>query len=164
MSFSKYWTHLTTTRRYLHKLFPADALKRIEDAIAASEKKHRGEICFAVEAGLDPILAARGKTAKDRSVEVFSTLRVWDTEENTGVLIYLLLADRDFEIIADRGLYRKAGKDFFEEICREMENMFRDGQFEQGVQHGIRRLSSFLEENFPGNDTVDELPNRPVVL
>lgn len=140
-------------------------MKEIEALITESEKKHRGEIRFAVEAGLDPGPVWKNVSARERAIDVFSMLRIWDTEENTGVLIYLLLADRDIEIIADRGINKVTGSDLWEEICQEMEQMFRDGRFPDGVKTGIERITGILAEKFPhiGEDE-NELPNQPVVL
>jgi uncharacterized membrane protein len=145
--------------------FPPAAMARIETAIAASEARHRGEIRFAVEASLAPLPLVRGLTARDRALEVFSQLRVWDTEENNGVLIYLLLADRDVEILADRGIARVVPHDDWEAICRAMEQRFRVKHYEEGVLLGIAEIDRRLVQHFPrlGDDT-NELPDRPVKL
>src|SRR5687767_441551 len=105
----------------VRRAFPAHDLQAIEKAIAKSEKRHGGEIRFAVEAALDVPALLRGQSAHGRALEVFSELRVWDTEANNGVLIYLLLADRDVEIVADRGVNRRVGPQGWEAACREME-------------------------------------------
>jgi uncharacterized membrane protein len=107
----------------------------------------------------------RGVSARERAVEVFANLRVWDTEENNGVLIYLLLADRDVEIVADRGIHARVGAEGWEIICRAMETQFRAGHFEQGVLDGIAQVSAQLTRHFPGPDRRgDELPDKPVLL
>ena len=95
------------------------------------------KIRFAVEHALDLPQLLAGMSARDRAIEVFSQLRVWDTEHNNGVLIYLLFADRDVEIVADRGIHAKVGAGW-EDICRSMEQRFRQGEFEAGVIEGIR--------------------------
>jgi uncharacterized membrane protein len=137
----------------------------IDRAIKASEAAHHGEIRFAVEGALhfEPLL--RGQTARERAIEVFSRLRVWDTEQNNGVLIYLLLADRDVEIVADRGIDAKVGPQEWERICRKMEAAFRQADYEGGVVAGIREVTRHLSEHFPpiGGDR-NELPDKPVVL
>lgn len=144
---------------------PAPVLARIEQAIAQSEMRHGGQIRFVVEHALDAGSLLRGVSARERALEVFSALKVWDTEHNNGVLIFLLLADHDVEIVADRGIHARVGAPAWESICREMEAAFRDGQFELGVIRGIGRVSSLLEAHFPPTrQGANELPDRPVVL
>jgi uncharacterized membrane protein len=149
----------------VRRAFSAEAMQNIEAAIRAAEAAHHGEIRFAVEAGLDILPLLKNKTARERALEVFAHLRVWDTELNNGVLIYLLLADHDFEIVADRGVNEKVGHEGWEKICHAMEALFRNGHFEQGVITGIRLVSSHLERHYPklGTDK-NELPDQPVVL
>lgn len=140
-------------------------MRAIEAAIGESETTHSGEIRFAVEAALDPMALLQGRSARERAVEVFSQLRVWDTECNNGVLIYLLLADRDVEIVADRGIHRDVGQSGWEMICREMERAFRQGHFEQGVVEGVRAVAFHLVRHYPASGANEnELPDRPVVL
>lgn len=145
--------------------FPAASMDRIGKAIAASEAGHSGEIRLAVEASLDLAPLFKGFTARDRAVEVFSDLRVWDTEANNGVLIYLLLADRDVEIVADRGIHAKVGAKGWEEVCHVMEQAFRQGRFEEGTVRGIEAVGRLLARHFPksGGD-LNELPDRPAVV
>jgi uncharacterized membrane protein len=149
-------------RRY----FPAATLQKIETAIAHSESRHTGEICFAVEAALSPAALMRAQTARERAVEVFSELRIWDTEHNNGILLYLLLADHDIEIVADRGLNHPANAQRWQEICRQMEQAFQRNEFETGVLDGLEQLTRLLIEQFPNDagERDNELSNRPVVL
>lgn len=157
--------HLCTLPGAAKQHFPEAALQRIDRAISNSELLHSGEIRFAVEAQLSPIELLRRKTAKQRALEVFSQLKVWDTAQNNGVLIYLLLADHDFEILADRGIHQYVGNAGWEQISREMERMFRQGQFEAGVMHGIARINDYLVQHYPATDEHhNELPNTPVIL
>lgn len=157
--------HLMAAKWSVNRAFPGDTLTAIDKAIKASEAMHRGEIRFAVEGALqiEPLL--RGQTARERAIDVFSQLRIWDTEGNNGVLIYLLLADRDVEIVADRGIDAKVGAEEWERICRKMESAFRQGNFEAGVVGGIQEVTRHLAEHFPpiGGDR-NELPDKPVVL
>jgi uncharacterized membrane protein len=157
--------HLLTPAWRVRRVLPPAVLARIEQAIRASEAQHRGEIRFAVEASLDLYQLFQHKTARSRAVQVFSDLRVWDTEENNGVLIYLLLADRDFEIVADRGIHRRIGNAGWEELARRMERHFRAGNVERGVIEGIEAVGRTLQENYPrrGPD-INELPDRPAVI
>lgn len=145
--------------------FPAHTLRAIETAVGVCEATHAGQIRLAVEGALHPLALLRGQTARDRALEVFSQLRVWDTEHNNGVLIYLLLADRDVEIIADRGVHARVGGQGWEIICRQMEAAFRDGKFEEGVVNGIHAVGAHLARHYPseGKDK-NELADGPVVL
>lgn len=158
--------HLWVGGPDVRKLFPADALDRITQAIAASEISHRGEVRFAVEASLDLAPLLKGVAARERAVQVFSDLRVWDTEENNGVLIYLLVADHDVEILADRGVDAKVGHKGWEAICKLMEAEFRQGRFEAGVLQGIQAVTRHLETHFPrrGGSNVNELSDAPTLL
>ena len=101
-----------------------------------------------------------------RALEVGGALSGWDTEENCGVLVYLLLADRDVEIVADRGIHAKVGVEAWAAICRDMEKAFRERRFEEGVIAGIVQINALLAEHFPrtGSAGSNELPDRPVML
>ena len=157
--------HLGSPPWRVRTAFPDRTMRAIEEAIRASEATHHGQIRFAVEAALDVLPLLRNQSARARAIDVFSLLRVWDTEHNNGVLIYLLLADRDVEIVADRGISSRVGQDEWERICREMEHAFREGRFEQGVLAGIRAVSAHLARHDPGQDARrNELPDSPVVL
>lgn len=157
--------HLVMTHWKVRRAFPGEALSAIDRAIKASEAAHVGEIRFAVEGALDIAPLFRGQTARERAIDVFSMLRIWDTERNNGVLIYLLLADRDVEIVADRGIHAKVGAKGWETICRAMETAFRQGDFKEGVIEGIEAVTRHLVEHFPASgDDRNELPDKPVVL
>lgn len=155
--------HLLMPDWRVRSSFSAAALARIEAAIGLAEQTHTGQIRFAVEAALDLPLLLKGISARERAVETFSALRVWDTEYNNGVLIYLLLADRDVEIVADRGIHNLVGTEKWEQICHAMERRFRDGDFEQGVLAGIEAVSELLAAHFPGQGR-NELPDAPVLI
>ncbi|HSC24519.1 MAG TPA: TPM domain-containing protein [Casimicrobiaceae bacterium] len=157
--------HVVTDHLSVRRTFSPDALRRIEQAIAASERTHRGQVCFAVEGGLPPLRVLRRLTPRERALEVFGLLRVWDTEENAGVLVYLLLADRDVEIVADRGIDRRVPRDAWQAICSRMESAFREGRFVDGVIAGIGEIGALLATHFPHtSDAPNELPDKPVVL
>jgi uncharacterized membrane protein len=161
----RFFAHLVSNPWQVKRHFSDIALHEIEKAIAASEKKHAGEIRFVVEAGLHPYEIMFKKSPKARAVELFGRLNIWDTEHNNGVLIYLLLADRDVEIVADRGINQHVGHDGWEVICREMEALFRKGEFEAGVLHGIDKISIVLEKHFPQKGVSrNELSNKPLIL
>lgn len=157
--------HLMTGHLAVKAAFPSRSLHAIEQAIRATEARHAGQIRFAVEASLDLAALRRNKTANERAIEMFAHLRVWDTEHNNGVLIYLLLADRDVEIVADRGIHARVGPATWETICRDMEAAFRQGRFEAGVINGIHAVGDHLQRHFPGKSgSLNELPDQPVVL
>jgi uncharacterized membrane protein len=149
------------TRRY----FSGRVLARVEAAVAAAEHGHAGEFRFAVEGALHPAQLMAGMTARERALEVFSNLRIWDTAANNGVLIYLLLADRVVEIIADRGLNGLVPQAEWEAISRAMEACFRRGEFEAGALLGIERVGRLLRRHFPiSGENSNELPDAPSVL
>jgi uncharacterized membrane protein len=161
----RFFQHLVSNPWQVKRYFSAIALHEIEKAIVTSEKTHAGEIRFVVEAGMHPYEILFKKTPKKRAIELFGRLNIWDTEYNNGVLIYLLLADRDVEIVADRGIDRHVGHDGWEEICREMEILFRKGDFEAGVLQGIEKISAVLEKHFPmTGDNKNEISNKPLIL
>lgn len=165
MNLKRIMQHLSTGRASVRRAFPTHVLNAIEHAIRGTEARHNGQIRFAVEAALELSPLLSGQTARERAVEVFSGLRVWDTEHNNGVLIYLLLADRDVEIVADRGIHAKLGTEIWEAICREMEAAFRAGQFEAGVLAGIHAVGEHLAHHFPSRGgKLNEIPDHPVVL
>ena len=157
--------HLVEHRWRLRRIFPPAALARIEQAIKAGEASHSGQVRFVVEGALDGAPLFRDQPARERALDVFSQLRIWDTAHNNGVLIYLLLADRDVEIIADRGINARVGADGWEKICREMETDFKAGNFERGVIKGIEAVSRELAKHFPKTGSgQNELPDAPVVI
>ena len=165
MNLPRLLRHLLSPAWRVRRAFSPAALTRIGQAIARSETRHGGQIRFAVEHALDTASLLRGLSARERALNVFSALKVWDTEHNNGVLIYLLLADRDVEIVADRSIHGRVGGQGWESICREMESAFRGGNFEQGVLHGVERVADFLAAHFPGGRSrTNELPDAPVVL
>ena len=164
-SISRFFRHLVSNPWQVKRHFSAPALHNIEQAIVASEKKHAGELRFAVEAGLHPYEILSKKSPKKRAIELFARLNIWDTEHNNGVLIYLLLADRDVEIVADRGIHQHVGHHGWEAICHEMETMFRQSKFEAGVLHGIEKISGVLERHYPTMDKrKNEISNKPLIL
>jgi uncharacterized membrane protein YgcG len=157
--------HLMMTHWRVNRVFPGDTLNAIDRAIKASEAGHVGQIRFAVEGALDIVPLFKGQSTRERAIDVFSHLRIWDTEHNNGVLIYLLLADRAVEIVADRGIHTKVGSQEWEKICREMEIAFQQEDYEEGVVRGIQAVSQHLVRHFPpGGDDRNELPDKPVVL
>lgn len=166
MNLSRTIRHLLTGQLAVQRTFSAASLEAIEQAIKQSEINHGGEICFAVEASLNTIPLLKDQNARSRAIEVFSQLRIWDTEYNNGVLIYLLLADRDVEIIADRGIHSRVSSNEWENICCAMETAFRQQQFETGVIEGINAVSQHLRKHFPLDleSPRNEISDKPVIV
>ncbi|MCA6119099.1 TPM domain-containing protein [Bradyrhizobium sp. WSM 1738] len=165
MSIGRIIRHLLQHHWRRRLAFPPATLARIEQAIRAGEATHAGQLRFVVEGALDGAPLFHNQPARERALDVFSQLRVWDTAHNNGVLIYLLLADRDVEIIADRGINAKVGTEGWERICREMETEFKAGNFERGVIKGVEAVSRELATHFPRTGgEANELPDSPVVM
>jgi uncharacterized membrane protein len=158
-------SHLFATGWSVRRAFPRPVLDRIEETIRTSERRHRGEIRFAVEGPLEFLAVLRGLAPRGRALEVFSLLRVWDTEDNIGVLIYVQLVDRNIEIVADRGIAARIPQTDWEALCRRIEKAFRAGRYEEGALAAIAEVTALLEQHFPADASkTDELPDRPVVL
>lgn len=165
MSIKRIARHLVQHHWRAKQIFPQAVLGRIEQAIKRGEALHAGQVRFVVEGALDGRPLFRNQPARARALDVFSHLRIWDTAHNNGVLIYLLLADRDVEIVADRGIDAKVSGEGWEKICRAMEAEFASGQFERGVIAGIEAVSRELARHFPPQGPhANELPDAPVVM
>ncbi|MDD1531620.1 hypothetical protein C7U92_30185 [Bradyrhizobium sp. WBOS7] len=165
MSIKRIARHLVQYHWRARQIFPPDVLARIEQAVRRGEATHSGQVRFVVEGALDGVPLFRNQPARARALDVFSHFRIWDTAHNNGVLIYLLLADRDVEIIADRGIDAKVGAAGWESICHAMESEFASGQFERGVIGGIEAVSRELARHFPPQASpANELPDAPVVM
>lgn len=158
--------HLVTGHLQARRDFPQATLARVEAAIKSCESRHAGEIRFVIEAALHPAQVWRGLSARQRAVDVFSLLRVWDTEHNNGVLIYVLLADRAVEIVADRGAAGdRVPPAEWQAVCRLMESHFREGRFERGAVDGVEGVAAVLARHPPGpRGAGNELPDAPVML
>ena len=133
--------------------------------MAESEKQHSAEIRFAFDLAMDVPRLLRGETARGRALEVFARLRVWDTEKNNGVLIYLLLAERNIEIIADRGAVKALGDEALRKICGEIEQALARKDYIDGICSGIRRLGELLTPHFPSDErTANQIVDAPEAL
>ena len=153
--------------RSARSVYPEDCLQRIAAAVHAAEQRHTGEICFAVEASLPPMAVLRGIDARARAQHVFAQLRVWDTHSNNGVLVYLLLADRRIEIVADRGLAGLVSAEQWRGVCQLMEERLRAGDPEDAALAGVAAISDLLAGHFPqraGIPDENELPDMPHLL
>ncbi len=161
----RFFRHVWMSPIILRRLFPAATLDAIGRAVTSSEKTHRGQVRFVIEAELTSGQLWADVSARQRAIDVFSQLRVWDTEENVGVLVYLLLADRKVEIVADRGIHRRVGDERWRAICREIEHHYRKGDFLSGSTLGIEKISTELAFYFPATgEQKNEQSDAPVVL
>jgi uncharacterized membrane protein len=165
MDLKRFWRHVAMTPWKARAAFPPPVREAIARAVAKGEKRHRGEVRFAVEAELGTMPLWRDVSSRARAIELFRTLGVANTAEATGVLIYVLLADRKVEIVADTGISAMVPQAEWQAVCDTMQSAFRDGRFEQGAVAGIRAVSALLEHHFPAGDAnANELPDQPVML
>lgn len=150
----------------LHRRFPPSLLDEITSAIAAGERTHKGEMCLAIESRLDPFAVLGGLDAATRAQQAFSQLRVWNTEHNSGVLLYVLLAEHRIEIVVDRGIAARVAPGEWDAICARMRDSYARGQWRDGSLAGIAAAHAVLLKYFPADDKADpdELPDRPVFL
>ena len=159
--------YLPVLAHYLvHRDFPARVLDAIQNAIATGEQRHQGQVCFAIEGALPLRERVRGRTARERAQEVFAHLRVWNTEHNSGVLIYVLLAERAIEIVADRGIAARVAQGEWQALCERVRDRFASGEYERGAIEGVHAVSEILAQHFPGDGSAkpNELSDRPVLL
>lgn len=138
----------------------------MEQAIRDGEQAHGGQLRFVVEGGLDGPPLWQGQPARERAVDLFSQLRIWDTEHNCGVLIYVLFADRAVEIVADRGIHACCGDQARHEVCVEMQSQFTEGRLAEGSLAGVRAVGELLVRHFPRRlpEETNELPDRPLLM
>lgn len=166
MDFKRFIKHLFTSTATVKHYLPDVSFASITSIITAAEREHRGEIRFVIEAALEPHQVLRNVTPRQRALEIFSQLRVWDTELNSGVLVYVLFADRAVEVVADRGIYDKTAQNHcWEKIVKAMEASFSRGDFEAGAIEGVKAIAKELITYFPADTTnPDELPNDVVLM
>lgn len=165
MKLARLFKHLLTPPWLALRRFPSALRDEIAAAVAASERRHRGELRIAIEGPLSFGELWRDLSPRARALELFGKLRVWDTEENSGILIYLQLVDRDVEILADRGIAAKVPQATWETLCHDLEAAMRSGDCRAGVLAGIDSVTRLLERHFPaGSANPNELPNEPFVL
>src|ERR1700733_353513 len=165
MGIKRIGKHLIEHHWRVRRGFPPAALGPIEQAVKGGEGPHPGQVLFVVEGSLDGKPLFSGQSARERALDIFAHLRIWDTAHNNGVLIYLLLADRDVEIVADRGIDAKVGSAGWDKICKAMESDFKRGNFSGGVIRGIQAVSQQLATYFPRQGAgPNELPDKPIVM
>ena len=157
--------HATATHWRTRMIFPAATLDAIEQAIKRAELTHAGEIRFAIETSLTPRHILNDITPRAHALVVFSQLRVWDTEANNGVLIYLLRADRAVEIIADRGINARVTAAEWEQVCRQVEAHYRAGRYVEGSRAAVAGVAGLLAQHFPAaRASGNELPNQAILI
>ncbi|MCC6201766.1 MAG: TPM domain-containing protein [Gammaproteobacteria bacterium] len=163
MAFRRALRHLFTTDLAVRRAFPPKVLDAIERTITACEARHGGEIRFVIDSALPFALVYSGMTPRERAIERFAQFRVWDTAANNGVLIYLLWADHDIEIVADRGLNDRVSSQQWADLCTGIEPLLASGAIEQACVTAIEAVADLLAPHFPASDR-NELPNRPALL
>lgn len=150
----------------MRRSFDAALLDDLAAAIAAGERGHLGEVRFALESrlGIGAVLGGMDATARAR--QVFAQLQVWDTELNSGVLLYLLLAEHRVEIVVDRGVARRVPQAQWDAVRDKMLQCYARGQWREGSLQGIAATHALLQVAFPVGTAsqVDELPDRPTLL
>jgi uncharacterized membrane protein len=159
--------HLLTPRWVMRLHYPPQLLDRIEQRVGDIERRHHSEVRFVVEHALELGDLLAGLTPRERALEIFGLLRVWDTEHNNGVLIYVLHAGRAVEIIADRGLARAVPQADWDALCRQLETLFRSGHHEAGALAAIDGVARLLEQHQPVAPRAasrNELPDQPLLL
>jgi uncharacterized membrane protein len=157
--------HLRTTNASGRRAFPEATLKAIEDAIADGETRHRAEVRVVIEPALAAQAILSGMPVRERARELFSDYRVWDTEENCGVLVYVNLADHQVEIVADRGVGRVIDASEWETVCRTMTQAFARKAYHEGVLAALGQLNALLQKHYPDDGSIrNQLPDRPVML
>lgn len=150
-----------------HRRLPAAALARIAARVQASEQRHTGEVCVVVESGLPLSYLLRGAPARERAMMLFGKQRVWDTEQNNGVLVYLLLAERSIELVADRGLNQHVPAAEWQAMVARLGTALHAGRFEEGLTQALEEVSAVLVQHFPlGHHAPrhNALPDAPLLL
>ncbi|MET0961294.1 MAG: TPM domain-containing protein [Noviherbaspirillum sp.] len=159
------WRHLTTTRATGRRAFPKEVLAEIQQTIARGEQLHRAEVRIIIEPGLPLADVLDGMHPRARARELFSDYRVWDTEENFGVLIYLDLADHQVEIVADRGVGRLVQPEEWQAICDTMTRELRRGAYRDSTIAALEQLTVLLQQKLPaGGQRANQLSDKPIVL
>jgi uncharacterized membrane protein len=164
---SRLWRHRWIDAADVRRALPPEALQRLGARVAASERRHSGEVRICIEAGLPWSYIRRGASARERAITMFGKLRVWDTAHNNGVLIYLLMAEHAIEIVADRGIDAHVNAEEWAAMAKRMGSAFREGRFEDGITQALEEVSALLVAHFPlaeGEADRNELPDEPVVM
>jgi uncharacterized membrane protein len=165
MQFKRAWRHWSTTQQDLKRRFTVALLDQVEELVKRLETQHSGEIEVVLEAHLHWWQALYGRSTRHRALELFSLLRTWDTEHNNGVLIYVCLADRAVEIVADRGFNEAVPQAQWAGVCEAMNNAFQRQEWASGLLQGVAAVGALINQHYPQyNDARNELPDRPLIL
>ncbi len=157
--------HMFSPRWMLRRRFQLPLLNEIARRIADVERVRPGELRFVVEHALELGDLLVGLTARQRALEIFGLLRVWDTEHNSGILIYVLHAEHAVEIVADRGVAQRVPQAEWDALCRVMEKEFGAGRYGEGALAAVNGAASLLEKHFPPQTGGrNELPDQPLLL
>ncbi|WPB56751.1 TPM domain-containing protein [Xylophilus sp. GOD-11R] len=160
--------HRWRDERDIRKSIPPELVAQLQRQVAASERHHTGQIRVCIEAGLPTSYLWRDATPRERALTLFGKLRVWDTEENNGVLVYLLLSEHAIEIVADRGLNRHVGPGQWQHLVAHMGDAFGAGRYQDGLTQALDDVTTLLATHFPtrddGTQHPNELPDAPVLL
>jgi uncharacterized membrane protein len=159
--------HALTPPLAVRRAYPRAALRAVGAAIELAEAGHTGEIVFVAEASLPWSYLWRNASVRQRAAALFAELRVWDTEHDNGVLVYVGLADRAVEIVADRAIARRVDARQWHAICRDLGEQCRQGNYREGAVQAVRALGALMEAHFPlapGQSRANELPDRPLAL
>lgn len=163
---TRWWRHLWLDAHDARRTLTPAGLQRLEAAVQASEARHLGELRLCVEAGLGPRALWQGVDARQRAIDLFGELRVWDTELNNGVLIYLLLAERRIEVLADRGLHQRTAPETWQALTRQLSQALQAGQFEAGLAQAVDAVGALLRQHYPADGrhpNPNELPDAVVL-
>lgn len=164
MKISRFFKHLFTSGSQVNSVFHSAVLDAIEAEIKAGETTHHGDIRFVIEPALEPLDLLQGRSPRDRAIELFSQLRIWDTEYNNGVLFYVLMAERSVEFVCDRGLRKQTSQAQWTAICDQVNHAYQQGHFLEGSLEAIREINRILLATFPEPDQINHLEDRPLIL
>ena len=158
--------HLGTGPGTARKIFPDAARHQIQVAVHKGEQHHRGEVRVVIEASLPLSLAWRGTSARERARALFGALEVWNTEDHSGVLLYINLADHAVELLADRGIDACVNPQAWQGICAQLTQGLAQDMSVEPVLDAIGQIHGLLTDHFPANvgRNPNELDDRPIIL
>lgn len=165
IGFQKLWRHLTMTSHAARRAFPPETLTEVETIIAGGEERHRAEIRVIIETTFSFFDLLKGKTSRTRALELFERYKIRHTKENTGILVYINMADRKIEILTDTGIDKQINAVTWQAICKEMANQFREKHFRNGICQALDEMNRLLALHFPRQSARENaLPDTPVIL
>jgi uncharacterized membrane protein len=162
---SRAFRHWKTSAADGRRAFPPESLAAIGGAITEGERSHRGELRLIVEASMPFDAIWADVTNRQRALALFAEHGVWDTEDNCGVLIYVNLAERKIDIVADRNVNRKIDAATWQAVCQTMTAGFARGQFHDSTLAAVSQVNELLRQHFPANGSrANELPDAPIMM